>query len=257
VSCLKRARRIFADSHSTARDLQAELNIEPARIVVNHLGVDESFHPISQDGLRSSAAVGLGGLLASHRLILHVGSNVVQKNMPTLLRALRELLRQGVPVKLVKVGDRLLAGRMASLARELGVEGAIMDLGSLPRADLVEVYNACDVLVFPSLCEGFGLPVLEAQACGLPCVLADASSLPEVGGDAALYHPANDAAELARQVLRILNEPGMRPDLVKRGKENASRFTWDRHVERLVEEYRGVAHEWRGRTQVAQRASRR
>ena len=240
VRCLRRAHLVFADSRHTALDLQTALGVAPERIVVNYLGVDKAFRRLPQDHRFTAVAERLRQLAETHKLVLHVGSNVVQKNMPTLLRGVGEIRRSGVRVLLVKVGEPLRTGAYEPLVRELALGSSILDLGRIARSELVEVYNCCHAFLFPSLYEGFGLPVLEAQASGLPCVISDASSLPEVGGEAALYHAPDDFAGMASNALRVLNEPQAGDELRNKGMANAGRFTWEAHVECLVRGYRTV-----------------
>ena len=99
------------------------------------------------------------------------------------------------------------------------------------------IYSLCDVFVFPSTYEGFGLPVLEAQACGTPVILAESSCLPEVGGDGALYFPPHDEGALAEQITRLV-DPAVRDPLVAAGFANAAKFTWKAHAEKVLRSYR-------------------
>ena len=111
----------------------------------------------------------------------------------------------------------------------------IRNLGFLHEDRLTALYNLCDVLAFPSLYEGFGMPVAEAQACGLPCVISNASSLPEIGGEGALYHDPLDAQALADQLQRVYEDKELRASLRAKGFANAQRFDWDRHVDTLMQ----------------------
>jgi glycosyltransferase involved in cell wall biosynthesis len=93
------------------------------------------------------------------------------------------------------------------------------------------------MLVFPSLYEGFGLPVLEAQACGLPCVISNISSLPEVGGDAALYCDPESSDDIADKISILAKDPTLQAELREKGSKNILRFDWDRYVDNLVKTY--------------------
>ena len=112
----------------------------------------------------------------------------------------------------------------------------ITSAGSTPPA-LAAVYRACHVLAFPSIHEGFGRPIIEAQACGLPVVVADTASAHEIAGDGALIHAPTDAADLAAKVRTALTELETHASLVRRGFENIQRFSWAEHARLLTEIY--------------------
>lgn len=252
VMAMRKASLIFADSSATAGDLVTMLGISEERIVVNHLGVDPMFCCLGAGYRYTSRVTRLRDRARTECLVLHVGSNLKRKNVSVLLHAVRDLRRLGWPVTLVKVGDSIASERVATKdwdlarswtsiyarqVRDLGLNDAVVDLGQLSDEALVETYNSCAVFAFPSRYEGFGLPVLEAQACGLPCVLAHAASLPEVGGRAALYHDADDPKGLADAIVQVVTDTSLRERLVTEGRRNAARFTWGGHAVRLREGY--------------------
>jgi glycosyltransferase involved in cell wall biosynthesis len=135
---------------------------------------------------------------------------------------------------------REFAGLLAT-ARELGIAARLRFPGFVADPDLPALYAAAEAFVFPSLCEGFGFPPLEAMACGTPVVSADGGSLAEVLGDAALVARAGDDEALAASLGRVLREPALRADLKSRGLARAKHFTWERCAEATMGAYRAVA----------------
>lgn len=241
VSNIARARVIFADSRCTQSDISDTFGVSHERILVNPLGIDASFRPLPDGHAMTPLGKRLQQLATQHVLLLHVGSNLGRKNLHTLLRAMARLVDAGISVKLIKVGDPMLDGAnpaLSDLCDVLHLRDRIVDLGRVGHEELIEAYSLCRIFLFPSIYEGFGFPLLEAQACGCPCVAAHASSLPEIGADAVLYHEPTDPAQAAAAVTRILNDPTLRASLVSRGIDNAGRFTWDAHADRLIAGYR-------------------
>jgi glycosyltransferase involved in cell wall biosynthesis len=135
------------------------------------------------------------------------------------------LLACGANVRLIRVG-RLLPHKSLALAHALGVERAVVELGHVSDDRLAELYNAADVLLFPSLYEGFGWPVLEAMAAGTPVVVSTCPALSELVGDAALKRPATDIRGLSEAVLDILRSPSLARHLRYAGIERARGFSW-------------------------------
>jgi glycosyltransferase involved in cell wall biosynthesis len=237
---LKRAAIVIADSQATADDLVTYLKIPQRQIRVVHLGIDPTFVPASSPHERQMARARWG--MNGHQILLHVGNNWFYKNLEGMIKALAVLRTESWesgPV-LVKVGKGLTT-EQRKLARELGVLDRIRELGVLDNEELQAVYRAADVLVFPSLWEGFGWPPLEAMASGTPVVCSDRGSLGEVVGDAALIVNPDEPEAIAEGIARVLDEEQLRQSLVLKGLQRAKLFTWERAAEQTFQVYREVA----------------
>jgi glycosyltransferase involved in cell wall biosynthesis len=157
------------------------------------------------------------------------------------LRAYKNALEQGVECSLV------IAGRFGWMVEEvfrqierLGLEGRVHFTGYVPRQDLPMVYNLASLFVYPTVYEGFGLPVLEAMACGIPVVTSDVSSLPEVVGEAGILVPPNDEEALSNAILLVWNDPDLRAQLSQQGRRRAANFTWQRTAQETLWVYQQV-----------------
>src|SRR5262249_37580571 len=148
------------------------------------------------------------------KIILHVGSCIPRKNVELILRALNEL--RDLDALFVQVGGTLSPSQV-EMIKSFELRNHVIQLPPLFGHALSLWYHTADVFVFPSLYEGFGMPLAEAMACGVPCVAANASSLPEVAGDAALFVDPNDVRALAQSVRTVLSESRLRDDLRARG----------------------------------------
>ncbi|MES2937379.1 MAG: glycosyltransferase family 1 protein [Pseudomonadota bacterium] len=235
LSALRRARALISVSQSTARDLVAHCGIEAERIHVVPLGLSPRFRPADprdRPALRARL-----GLPQDGRLVL-ISGDAFYKNHGTCLAVLRALHEGGTPVTLVRLGPR--GAEWQRLLAASGLEAGVIELQHLPGADVPALYNAVDCLLFPSLYEGFGWPVLEAMACGVPVVCSNAGSLPEVAGDAALTAAPTDAAALAQAVRRCLEDAQLRAALIARGHAQAARHPWHRHAQAVLEIYDGI-----------------
>jgi glycosyltransferase involved in cell wall biosynthesis len=165
------------------------------------------------------------------------------KNHVRLLEAFARLRADtGLPHKLVLVGSRWNGAEVIEArVRELGLTDAVILPGFVANETLPVLYAAADILVFPSLFEGFGIPLLEAMASGTPVCASDISSIPEVVGDAGLLFDPLDPAAIANALGRILGEPALRAELVARGLARAPLFSWDIAAAAVLEELRQVA----------------
>jgi glycosyltransferase involved in cell wall biosynthesis len=209
---------LIAVSAATARDLEGLARVSPRRVHVVHEGVDPSFfmpNPSPPYGLPP-------------RYLLFVSTLEPRKNVVNLLEGFSRAVAGGYP------GELLLVGRWGwhteaaqeALARS-PVRHRIRHLDYLDREALSGVMRGAEALVFPSLLEGFGLPIVEAMASGVPVIVSRASSLPEVAGDAALYVDPVRPEEIASAILRLANEDGLRETLSSAGRERARRFRWE------------------------------
>jgi glycosyltransferase involved in cell wall biosynthesis len=123
-----------------------------------------------------------------------------------------------------------------------GLEGRVKFIGFVADGDLPALYSDSALMVFPSLYEGFGLPLLEAMACGVPVLSSDSSCLPEVAGDAAVLLSPTDQGAWTQTMMELLNNPGQRGRMVAAGFLQARQFTWKQAAEELLEIYQGLVH---------------
>lgn len=235
---LERARLVLVDSDFTARELAEVYGYPRERTRVTHLGVDGCFSPRGAD--EAEQARRRHGL--PRDFILCVGTIEPRKNIGALLDAYR-LLREGgggVPALVLVGGDgwREEAARVEREISSPGLKGSVLRLRHLGHDELPALYSAARIFVFPALYEGFGLPPLEAMACGIPVVCSDAASLPEVVGDAALLVPPRDAAGMAGEMRRLLDDGGLRRALREKGLERAKRFSWGATARATLAAYR-------------------
>ena len=235
---VRAARRVIAISRATQHDLVTLFGVDPARIDVVYNGVDAAFSPAPAQEVEEFRA--RRGLPA--RYILHLGTLEPRKNLTRLVQAFARIKAQETAspdLKLVLAGGKgwFYDSLFAEVAR-LGLEGEVLFPGYVDDADLVWWYRAATAFAYPSLMEGFGLPVLEAMACGAPTVTSNASSLPEVAGDAALLVDPGDVDALAAALARILQEPALAAELRHRGLAQAARFSWQRTAQETAAVYR-------------------
>jgi glycosyltransferase involved in cell wall biosynthesis len=234
LEIMKRAAMVVADSTQTKRDLVRFVGIDPARVTVIYPGLNQSFarDPARGEALRHRLGVGAGPLA------LQIG-RAFYKNIPGALRVLRRVRQEGIDLRLVRVG-RALSGADRALADKLNVTSSVVELGTVTDDDIPALYNAVDLLLFPSLYEGFGWPPLEAMASGTPVVCSRAGSLDEVVSDAALTADPEDVEALAWHVAAVLTDAKLRGTLVERGLERAAQFSWDRAAAEMIAVYRDV-----------------
>ena len=246
-----RSRRLYFQSISWAAAKAAAMLICPSQAVRDDIvrilhAPPEKVRPIAEAASPAFRVIDdpavLDRLRYNHllpdRFILSVGSLEPGKNRTTLLKAFAELRRRGVEQKLVVAGQRAWNyGDDFRLAEDLGLKGHVIFTGYVAPEEMPALYNAADLFVFPSLYEGFGLPVLEAMACGVPVVASNVSSIPEVTGDAALLVDPRDAEALCDAMERILKDADLSASLRQRGLERASTFSWERAARETIEVY--------------------
>ncbi len=220
---LPRLAGIIVPSESVRRDLAERLKVRDDRITVIPHGVDEDFFPMGgQEPKRRAYDL-------PDQYVLFLGSLEPRKNLPAALEAWRllpEELRRQYPMVVAGASGWKNAALKSELARAKA-EG-VRVIGYVEPHALPLVYGSAAVFVFPSLYEGFGMPLLEAMAAGAPVVTSNTSSLPEVAGDAGLLVDPKSPAELARAIERVLTDRALAATLVEKGRARAREFTWDR-----------------------------
>lgn len=234
-----RASLVVADSESTRHDLIRHLGAPPDKVAVVWGGVDPSFRPITD---QVTLARVRQRYQAEPPFVLSVGTLEPRKNYGRLLEAFAALRRElSQPIRLLIAGGKgWLYDDIFRQQRSLGLDEAVAFLGFVPEDDLPALISLAQVFVYPSLYEGFGLPVLEAMACGAPVIAANTSALPEVAQGAALLVDPSDVAALAGAMRRVLEDEGLRQELSERGQERAATFTWERAAAQMLTLYQKV-----------------
>jgi alpha-1,3-rhamnosyl/mannosyltransferase len=223
---MRRADGLISISESTRSDAVRLLGLDPAKIQVIYPGIAEPF-------FKATPACGL-----SRPYILFVGTIEPRKNVDTLLDAYALL-----PLALRAEFDLVLAGPVGwanprTLARLRSGEGGVRYLGYVPEEELPGLTAGATVFVYPSLYEGFGLPLGQAMAAGVPLVTSNVSSMPEVAGDAALLVDPRSPAEIAAAMARLLESPDLRARLAQHGRARAQRYTWETCARQSLEFFR-------------------
>jgi len=235
---LRAASHVIAISQATRRDLQAFYHLPPRKVTTIPLAADPSFHPQPPAEIeRVRRKYGL-----PERYLLYLGINKPHKNLVRLIDALSRLTFDVSRFTLIIAGawdPRYPEPQQR--AEALGLDNAIRFLGPVPEADLPALYSGATLFVFPSLYEGFGLPVLEAMACGTPVICSNTSSLPEVAGEAAVMVNPLDVDELAAAMERVLGDSALREEMSGKGVMQARRFSWERTARETLKVYESVS----------------
>jgi len=234
LRAIARVARVIAVSESSRNDFLRFTDYTPERVRVVPNGVSEHFRPPAEPRAEGKAR---------QARILHVGHCGPYKNIESILRALPLIIRRlGTPVVFHKVGGAFTEDQR-TLINRLGIAAQVQHLGIVPLADLPRLYADADVLLLPSLYEGFGLTALEAMACGTPVVASDAGALPETVGDAGLLVAPTDVEAITEAVVRVVTDARLRTTLSHRGVERARGFTWERTAQATLAVYREIYEE--------------
>jgi glycosyltransferase involved in cell wall biosynthesis len=236
----KVADAIIVPSQTVRDDVIAALRVDPGKIAVVYEAASSIYRPAPRDeALAVAAQYGI-----APPYLLSVGSLEPGKNRARLIRAMRELRDDGVDAALAIVGQR--AWRYEEdfrLISELGMVDRIRYLGYVQKDHLPALHSAATAFVFPSLYEGFGLPVLEAMACGAPVLTSNVSATAEVAGDAALLVDPQSRDEIREGMRRLLADAQLRRELARRGIERADAFSWRRAADETHAVYERLAAE--------------
>jgi glycosyltransferase involved in cell wall biosynthesis len=234
VPCgVRRSHRVIADSESTRRDLIELLGTPPSRIDVAPLGlgVVQRAAPLPEGPTRER--FGLGG----RRVLLSLSAKRPHKNLLALIGALASIPAERRPLLVLPGYSTWHEAELRARADALGVAGDVRFESWVDAEELEGLWALADAFVFPSLYEGFGLPVLEAMARGVPVACADASSLPEVAGDAALLFDPRSEEAIASSIERLLGDAGLVRELRAKGLARARLFTWARTARLTLDSY--------------------
>jgi glycosyltransferase involved in cell wall biosynthesis len=239
----RRADAVITVSECSKRDIEKLLGLAPERIHVIGNAVDSSFFPVRDAWLLASVRERYG---IGPRFILYFGGFDMRKNVPRIIQAYGRL-----PEGLRREYQLVIAGRYSRLGhplypdprekvRELGLDGSVVFTGQIREQDKAPLYSAAAVFAFPSLYEGFGMPVLEAMACGTPVVTSNLSALPEVAGDAGVLVDPYEPAAISTAMEELLENQSRREELSRRGLERARRYTWRQVAEQTVRVYKQI-----------------
>lgn len=206
------------------------------KVRVIHHGVDSRQFVRKGDGAISEF---LRRAKLPKRYILYVGAMNKRKNPAALVGTYAKMKKAGaIDAALVLVGGMKEDNPILRIIENSGVKDSIINYGYAPQADLPLLYNGASAFVFPSLHEGFGLPVLEAMACGVPVIASAVSSLPEVVGEAGMLYDPNDEEDLSEALQIVLTDTARADDLRARGFERVKQFTWEATARKTLDVYR-------------------
>src|ERR1051326_4568361 len=241
---VKRAARILTGSEfSRSSILKVYGDLEEDKVVVVPNAAASEFRPVSRD---SAAAAVRERLSIGAPFVLSVGDLQPRKNQIGLIKAFARLVNAYPQLKqnLVLAGkETWFADQVHKAARDSGVSDRIQFLGFVSDDDLLQLYNACDVMVFPSFYEGFGLPALEAMACGRSVLCSNTTALPEVVDGAAILFDPYRVDEITRAIADLLLDPQLRGRMERLGLQRAAHFSWQKTAERTLEVFREVAEQ--------------
>jgi glycosyltransferase involved in cell wall biosynthesis len=232
---LDRAHLVIVPSASTGRDLQNLGLVSSNKVRVIPLAIESCFQHIDRECVDALSKLGL-----SPGYILNVGALEPRKNLPRLFEAYRILKdRYRITHKLVIVGPRGWKDQdVFDSVQRLDLADSVVFMGYVPNETLNLLYNHAELLVYPSLYEGFGLPPLEAMSAGCPVAVSKTSSLPEVVGDAGVYFDPLEVEEMAHAIFRILDSHEFRKELIELGTARSLQFSWSKTAAETHQAYR-------------------
>ncbi|MHB8054146.1 MAG: glycosyltransferase family 4 protein [Candidatus Aminicenantales bacterium] len=235
---LRTADGIVTVSQFSAQEIQGRFGCAAGKIKVIYHGLNRVFEEAATP---AETGVVRRRLDLPGEFLLFVGALEPRKNVPALIEALAIIHEKRGPIPLVLVGRS--GGDEENVERVIGRRGLqpwVRRPGYLSDIEIRALYNTATALVFPSYAEGFGLPLLEAMACGLPAAVSGVSALPEIGEDAAVYFNPADPEDMARAVLRLLEDETLRESLRLRGPQRAGQFRWRRTAETTLDFYQAT-----------------
>lgn len=230
--------RIITVSNYVKKRVEDSLLIPKVKIGAIHSAQDERFGRVANRDLTNKIK---DDCHIKGDFLLYVGHIQPWKNLNRLIEAFALIKKRGIKEKLVLAGGKGWAIKeIETLTKELGLKGEVIITDFVPGDDLPLFYQAASAFVFPSLMEGFGIPVLESMACGTPVICSNVTSLPEVAGEAAIFFNPLDVPEMAEAIFRVLTDEGLRNDLIKKGFKRSKEFSWEKTAKETLKVYKEV-----------------
>lgn len=224
---VSRAAKVLTISESTKRDLITLLGVDARKIEVIYLATSFGDAP----------AVPLADTALPGNYVLYVGDRWHYKNFDFFIRSLTPLLQKDESLRIVCAGSSPFNDQERQVIAGLGITGRLLHFPAAGDDMMVHLYRNARAFVFPTLYEGFGIPVLEAFACGCPVIVSNSSSLPEVGGDACRYIDPRDETSLTAAVQAVIYDESLRADMTVRGYEQRAKFSWSRTTQETLAAY--------------------
>ncbi len=230
--CAYSADAIICVSQNTKNDLLHYYNIDEKKISVIYLGVNPDFKKIEDENTKKSF---LNKRNIKKPYLLYVGGRDKYKNFLAFIKSYNNLNKFNLDV--IVVGGGKFTEKETNLFKTNNIENKIHNFGFVSNRELILLYNCAKTFVFPSLYEGFGIPLLEAMACGTPIAASNSSSLPEVAGDSALYFDPKDTENMTQAIAQVILE-GRNSNRIKLGLNRVKNFTWENTAEKTLRIYK-------------------
>lgn len=233
---LKKADRIITVSNFSKNEIVKYLGYPRDRIAVIPNAVDHARYFQKRD----KEILKRYNIPENEKIILYVGAEDPRMNVDFLIKCFARLKENLPSIKLLKVGTPhwpQAREKLEKLIKELNLENDVLFLGYVVEEELPKWYNAADLLVYPCLCAGFGVPPLEAMACGTPVITSNLTSLPEVVGDAGIMVDTLNIEELTKAMHEVLTNENLKENMIKKGLERAKMFSWEKFAEKTLKVY--------------------
>lgn len=231
-SAIKRAKAVIAVSKYTKEEIEEHFSVAAKKIFVTHEGVD----PLTLNDKDPNHV--LGSYQIKKPYLLYVGNVYPHKNIEGLINAFEKVLVAKPDLKLVLVGKHdYFFQKIKNLVRQMGLDQKVIFTGFVTDEDLPHIYINAELYCFPSFCEGFGLPALEALYSGIPVVASDNSCLPEILGRAAIYFNPNSIEQITEKINYVLDNKTISDEMIERGYEQVKIFSWEKMAKATLDLY--------------------
>ncbi|MBT3705034.1 glycosyltransferase family 4 protein [Candidatus Peregrinibacteria bacterium] len=236
-NAVKKATHIIAVSENTKKDLIRIHKTNPEKIHTIYEGANKEFHQLKPAELKTLKTPNI-----KEPFLLYTGVHRYHKNLPRLIKAFSLIAHKNRNLDLVITGKPdPLYPEAEEATKQFHLENRIHFTGLVPEDELIALYNLAEAYVFPSLYEGFGLPVLEAFACGTPVVASNVSSIPEIAGKAALLFDPENPKDIAEKIQKLLKSHSLQNDLRQKGLARVKAFSWQKMAKEILSLYNRTA----------------